>query len=215
LIGERRRIELAIGLLVAVALAACDGSAPASPPPSGSTARLSPASSVPGASSTRSGAPSPATPAAVADPGLLDVLPATTDVFSLTYDAETTASVAADPGLDVQVAALATGLYRLKDAPADAPDFAIVNAVRLRDPSLGPDWFQSWRETYDEAACAPAGGVVRRAETVVRGLTVFVGSCSAGAFTYHVRLVNGSTVVSMTSVGPAGIGQRVVERLHP
>ena len=149
----------------------------------------------------------------MADPDLFEVLPDTRDVFSLIYDPLTTASIASDPALDPAVDSIATGLYRLRDAAPDAPDFAIVNVVHLRDPSLGEDWYRSWRETYDEGACEQAGGVVRRAETPVGALIVHVGSCAGGAFTYHARLNEGNVILSMTSVGPARIGQTVAGRL--
>lgn len=121
--------------------------------------------------------------------------------------------MAADPSLDPAVDTLATGLYRLRDAAPDSPDFAIVNVVHLRGPQTDENWFRSWRDTYDAAACAQAGGVVRRSETAVRDLTIYVGSCAGGAFTYHAVLNEGNVILSMTSVGPARIGQAVVERL--
>lgn len=149
----------------------------------------------------------------MADPALFEVLPDTSDVFSLTYDPVTTAAIASDPALDPAVDSIATGLYRLRDAAPDGPDFAIVNVVHLRAPAVEGDWFRSWRETYDEAACAQAGGVIRRAQTPVGALIVHVGSCAGGAFTYHARLNEGNVILSMTSVGPARIGQTVAERL--
>jgi hypothetical protein len=205
----------AAAAVVAASLAALlVGCTPPPPPGSVSSAPSSAPSAVaPSVSPPTSSAPSPPVGAAVADPHLFELLPDTSDRFSLTYDPATTATVAADPGLDPAVDALATGLYRLRDAPADSPDFAIVNVVHLRSPNLDDEWFRSWRETYDEGACGQAGGVVRRAETPIRDLIVYVGSCAGDAFTYHVRLNEGSVVLSMTSIGPARIGQAVTERL--
>jgi hypothetical protein len=88
-----------------------------------------------------------------------------------------------------------------------------VNVVRLRDARRDDTWFRDWRDSYDEAACASAGGVARRAETGVGGRTIFVGSCAGGAFTYHVRLGDGGTLVSFTSVGPGRLGEELARRL--
>lgn len=209
----RRTVALLAGAAVASIVAGC-GSSPTPSPGSSSTGPGSSAASSPASSGLDSASPPPASPAtAVADPDLFEVLPDTSDVFSLIYDPVTTATIASDPALDPAVDSIATGLYRPRDAAPDPPDFAIVNVVHLRDPSLGDDWFRSWRETYDESACEQAGGVVRRAETPVGALTVYVGSCEGGAFTYHARLNEGNVILSMTSVGPTRIGQTVAERL--
>ena len=201
--------------MAAVAVLAGCGSPPGPPSVASSevTASGAPSSSAASEPSAEPSPPSSASPTAVADPDLFEVLPATDDVLSLTYDPVTSAAIASDPGLDPAVDSLATGLYRLRDARADAPDFAIVNVVHIRDQELDDDWYRSWRETYDEAACGQAGGVTRRAETPVGDVTVHVGSCAGGAFTYHVRLIDGDVILSMTSVGPARIGQLVTQRM--
>jgi hypothetical protein len=103
---------------------------------------------------------------------------------------------------------LAIGLYTLADQQP-VTDFAIVSIVHLRDPSVGDDWFRSYRDTYDEAACAQAGGVVRHAEATMGSNHVFIGGCAGGAFTYHLRAPGQPIVVSITSVGPARLGERV------
>ena len=87
--------------------------------------------------------------------------------------------------------------------------------IRVRDPSVGDDWFRDWRDSYDEAACANAGGVTRRAETNIAGETVYVGSCAGGSFTYHVRIDADAVVMSLTSIGPGRLGQRIMEGLTP
>ena len=213
LVGLHRLVGLAA--IAAVTILAGCGS-PVSPPVAPSSAAS--ASVAPTPSSQPGGSGEPSSPqgsasTAAADPDLFEVLPATDDILTLTYDPVTTAGIAADPALDPAVDAIATGLYLLKGAAEGAPDFAIVNVVHLRDPSLGDNWYQSWRETYDEGACGQAGGVIRRAETTIGDVTVHVGSCAGGVFTYHVRLNEGNVILSMTSVGPARIGQTVTERM--
>jgi len=127
--------------------------------------------------------------------------------MTLTYDSETTRTVAHDPRLGSDVVAVATG-YAVENRDPD--QFAIVNVVRLRDASLDDEWFRDWRDSYDAAACEPAGDVAGHAETQIAGRTVFIGSCTGGAFTYHVRLGAGDIVLSVTSVGVDRPGERLV-----
>jgi hypothetical protein len=115
----------------------------------------------------------------------------------------------ADPSLAGDVAALAIGLAT-PTGQASPQDFVIANVARLRDPSRDQEWFRSWRDTYDQAACDRAGGVEGNAEATIGGQTVFIGSCVNGALTYHARLQNGAIVLSLTSVGPGRLGERLV-----
>jgi hypothetical protein len=107
---------------------------------------------------------------------------------------------------------VATGLA-VPTGQATPSEFVIVNVVRLRDPSRGDEWFRSWRDSYDQAACERAGGVVRRAESRSGDRTVFIGSCAQGVFTYHVRIGANAIVLSMTSIGPGRLGQRLIDNL--
>jgi len=206
---------------VAVIVAGCGALTPTPPPTS--AGQPSPTSSVPtdSSSSASSSPPGGSLAASVpptgvaADPTLLDLVPAAAAGATLTYDPVTTASVAADPTLARDVSYLATGLARPANATPDDPNIAIVNAVRVRDPGSANDtWFRDWRDTYDKAACAQAGGLARNAQFDVDALVVFVGACANGAFTYHVRIGGGAIVLSITSIGPADLGRQIVERLH-
>jgi hypothetical protein len=132
---------------------------------------------------------------------------------TLTFDAPTSADVAAEPGLAEDVEALAIGMYSSGGAASAGPDLAIVNVVRLRDPAEDDDWFRDWRDSYDDAACANAGGVERRAETVLGNRTFFVASCGGGAFTYHVRVGDRGSVISLTSIGPGRLGEELARRI--
>jgi len=132
----------------------------------------------------------------------------------MTYDAATTATVAADPALARDAIALATALA-VPAGQASPATFLIVNVVRLRDPSVGDSWFRTWRDTYDSTACERAGGVQGHAESVIGSRTVYIGSCVQGVLTYHVRLAAGAVVLSMTSIGSDRLGQRVIDHLAP
>ena len=85
---------------------------------------------------------------------------------------------------------------------ASPTDFVIVNVVRLRAPKTDDEWFRQWRDSYDQAACEQAGGVSGNAEADLGSHHVFIGTCAGGALTYHTLLDGGSTVLSMTAVGP-------------
>ena len=148
------------------------------------------------------------------DPSLLDLVPASEAAATLTYDPETTASVAADKTLAKSISYLAIGLARPTGAAATDADFAIVNVARPRDENAVNDaWFRDWRDSYDKPACAQAGGVARHSQTEVAGLTVFIAACANGAFTYHALIADGGIVLSITSVGPANLGRTIVEKL--
>jgi hypothetical protein len=218
-----RAIALVLaGAALPVALAACG-----SPAPSGAVSSVGSASPAPSTRPTSAGvspAPSAGTgssPAAAgsgapiaADPTLLDGLPVAAAGLQLVYDADTTASLTSDPNLAHDAAAIATGLAT-PAGQASPAEFVIVNAVRLRDPSLDEEWFRAWRDSYDKAACEQAGGVTGHAETEIQKRTVFIGSCANGVYTYHTRLGNGGIVLSLTSIGPSRLGEKLLQQLAP
>ena len=195
-----RRMAVIAAVAVAALAAGC-GSSVASPSPT--------RSSSPAASAT---VPSAAgTGVARADESLLTFTPVGSTGLTLTYDAETTATEIADPSLDPNVAALATGIASSSAPSASAAgDLVIVNVIRLRDASVDETWFRGWRDSYDHAACEPAGGVTGHAEAKIGGHDVFIGTCAGGAFTYHLRVSGGAVIVSLTSIGLDRLGERIV-----
>lgn len=156
----------------------------------------------------------PGSAGAAADPTLLAVIPAGAAGLDVAFDPETTRTEVADPSLDPNVAALATGLA-VRPGESTGTELVIVNVVRLRDPSVDDQWFRRWRDSYDSAACERAGGVTGHATTTVNGHAVFIGSCVGGAFTYHLRVAGGGVIVSLTSVGPSRLGERLVDAIPP
>ena len=213
--GGRILVAAALGVAMLVTLAGCG----ANPPSGTSVATAPPPSTGPiGPPPAASGSLAPPVAGVSVDPGLLRFVPPSGDGIDLTFDPDTTSSVAADPGLGADISALAIGLYTRRTAGASASpsgDLVIVNVANLRDPAADDAWFRSWRDSYDQAACANAGGVVRHAETTLGGKTFFVGSCAAGSFTYHVRLPAVGIVVSLTSIGPGRLGEEIVRRMAP
>lgn len=214
-LGPRIFAAPALGVGLLVALAACGPS-----PPSSSTVASPGPQSIGPIGPPPGGRASPTAPVAgvSVDPGLLRFVPSGGHGIDLTFDADTTSSVAGDPGLAASISSLAIGLYSRRPAGASAApsdDLVIVNVANLRDPAADDAWFRDWRDSYDLAACANAGGVVRHAETTLGGKTFFVGSCAAGSFTYHVRLPDVGIVVSLTSIGPGRLGEEIVRLMAP
>jgi hypothetical protein len=210
---SRGRVCAAIGLLAVLAalaaLAACSDPAPTGGAPSQSPSQAIGFVASPPASTAPSATATPSTGLAVeADPGLFTVIGGSSDGLNFVFDPDTTARVAADPDLARNAVGVAIGLYTVT-GQQPVQDFAIVSVVRLRDPSVGDDWFRSYRDSYDEAACAQAGGVARNSEATIGTNLVFIGGCAGGAFTYHVRLQPRGIVVSITAAGPARLGERL------
>jgi hypothetical protein len=202
---------LVVTLVVAGAVsAACGSSAPttAAPPSLPSAASPVPNRSLGPGSSSESTKSSGGL--VVADPSLLDRIPAAKAGLSLTYDPDTSASVAADPSLANDAAAIATGLAIPTGQAASPTDFVIVNVVRLRAPKTDDEWFRQWRDSYDQAACEQAGGVSGHAEADLGSHHVHIGTCAGGALTYHTLLDGGSTVLSLTAVGPGRAGEKLM-----
>ena len=147
------------------------------------------------------------------DPALLAFVPNAVDGVQLTFDPETSATIAADPSVAPDAASLAVALAIVPGSSA-ADDLAVVSVVRLRDPTRDENWFRDWRDTYDQAACSPAGGLVGNAEAEIGGGTVYIGSCAQGVRTYHTRLAAAGIVVSITALGSRRLGEKVMAGLH-
>ena len=206
----RRTPIASVLFLASVAVAACGGPAPAVSPTAGVVATPT-AETAPSASS-RPSSPSPAASAA-ADLALLDTLPADIQGVALMRDLETTAEIIAGGRLAPQVDALAVGVY-LGPGSSPSDDLAIANVARLRPGTFTDTWFRSWRDTYNEGACETSGGVAAGvAETEIGGRTTHIGSCIGGVHTYHVHLTGPDRVVSITALGEARFGERVVAGL--
>jgi hypothetical protein len=221
--GPRRALLVTVFAVTSACLAACGTTGP--------TTNVLP-NPVPSASPSASGdtatSPAPASPSGltgsggevIVDTSLLSYIPITGHGLVQAVDPDTTAQVAQDPALRNNATGLIIAIYTATPSPGaasptDGNDIAIASVIRLRDPSVGDDWFRAWRDSYDTAACANAGGVARNSQTDVGTHTVFVGACAGGSFTYHTRIANGAIVISITSVGSLHLGETIMERLAP
>jgi hypothetical protein len=204
----RGRYVAAAALMVGL-VAGCGEAVPDSPPPSIAVAP------------TTEGSPSPAsTPDATAAPratsvdaSLLTLLPDAIEGIVVRPDPETAADIARDPALARDAAGLAVALVI---APNEVDsEIAVATVVRLRPDVFDEAFFTAWRETYDEGACAQAGGVTGRAVTGVEGHMTHIGTCQGGARTYHVHLPGPDVLVSITALGQRRLGEKLVAALEP
>jgi hypothetical protein len=148
------------------------------------------------------------------EPTLLSIVPRTVDGVAITPDAETAAQIASDEALADDVDSLAVGLA-VGPGTSSADNLAIVNVVQLRDGVFGESFFRGWRDSYDEAACEPAGGLAGHAQAQLDGRLVYIGTCAGGAITYHTALEANGIIVAITSVGERRFGERIVSNLTP
>lgn len=201
---RREVLSLGIAALASALVVACGAGPPATPAPTPSPVASTPATAVASPTAPSGG------PRVLVDPSLLEILPDAVDGVAIAPEAETAAQLATDPSLQPSIEALAMGLA--VDATSEGEDLAIITVVRVRPGLLDDAFFRSYRNSYDEAACAPAGGVAGNAESELSGRRVFIGSCEGGAFTYHV-VHSGDVIVSVTSLGERRLGEKVMSTL--
>jgi hypothetical protein len=190
------------------ALSAGPGSAASgSPAPNGSPATTGPSSAGPGPTAT----PRPDASGLIAvDEGLLRYLPVSIGAVAVSYSAEATADVRDDAVLARNASSIAYGLA----IDSTTGDLVVAAVVRLRPDVFDEAFYRGWRRTYDEGACAQAGGVAGAAEATVDGRLVHIGSCRGGAHTYHVFLELPRVMISATSVGVNRFGEQLIANLR-
>lgn len=208
-----------MAVLASIALAGCGPTTVPSSSPSVVAPTVNPTVALGSAATSPSASPigsSASSDPVQVDPSLLSFIPIGGNGLIRTADSDTAATIASDPNLAANASALMIAVYMpapSSTSAAPAEDFAVTSVIRLRDPHADDAWFRAWRDSYDAAVCAQAGGVARNSETTIGSHTVFVGSCAAGSFTYHTRVADGAIVISINSVGPANVGRTVMERL--
>jgi hypothetical protein len=139
------------------------------------------------------------------DQGLLGHLPASVGGITVVYSGEATTEVRNDAVLARNASALAYGMA----IDSATGDLVVAAVVRLKPGVFNDTFFRGWRSTYDQAACAQAGGVVGTAEASLGGRRVYIGTCGGGAHTYHVFLELPGVVISATSVGAKRFGEQL------
>ena len=85
--------------------------------------------------------------------------------------------------------------------------------VQLSPGVFNDGFFRNWRDTYDEAACAAAGGVDGHAEAVIGGRETRDRDVRGRRRTYHIHLAARDLLVSITAAGERRFGELVVAGL--
>ena len=202
-----RRLRLASWTFVAaLTLASCAPTVSPSP----SAAVPSPTVTVtPTAAPSPSGSPGPTSPVAL-DPALLAVLPESVDGIAIVESPDAETAALADPELASVGSALAAGIA----VDATSGDFVFAVVVRLVPGVMDDGAFRDWRDSYDVGACSQASGVAGNAQAEIDGRTVYIGTCTGGARTYHVWLEAQGLIVSASAAGDRRLGEKLMENLR-
>ena len=153
--------------------------------------------------------PDETTPVAL-DPTVLAFLPLTVGDVPVTESADEATQALSDPSLGRIGTAIDAGVA------VDMASANLVHAwvVRLRTDRFTEAIYQEWRDSYDEGACAAAGGVVGTAEASIDDRTVYITSCGATVRTYHVWLEQAGILISASATGDGRFGELLMDNLR-
>lgn len=199
-------------VLPIVVVAAC--SSDRTPTPTPGPLGTGPATTSPGPPASFGPPPSPtardeSSPIAL-DPTVLAYLPASIGGFAVTEDADEASTALNDPVLP----RIATGVDAAVAVDTGGGNLVYGWIVRLRPAVFNDGDYRQWRDSYDEGACAAAGGIVGRAEATIAGRQAYVTSCVAGLHTYHVWLKEQDILISASSIGEARFGEQLLQGLR-
>ena len=199
---------------LALVVAAC-GPTPAGTPTPPVASPVATPSPTPGSTPDRTDAPgSSATPESpgsgvTEDASLLAVIPADVDGVAVQQETLAFADAASDPSFVANVEAAAFFVA------VDASDLASGVVARLRPGVFSDGFFRDWRDSYNEGACAQAGGVAGNAEAELGGRTAYITSCAGGLLAYHAYVDERGVIVSLISVGERRLGEQLVDGIRP
>jgi len=154
------------------------------------------------------GTPSSGAPVEL-DPTVLAFLPSTVGGVAVTESADEATQALTDPSLGKIGSAVDAGV-----AVDGAGNLVYAWVVRLRENAFNDAIYQQWRDSYDEGACADAGGVVGRAEATIDARTVYITSCTASVRTYHVWLEQPGILISASAIGDGRFGEVLMDNLQ-
>ncbi len=203
---------LAVLILPVAILAACgDGAATPTPRPlatgPGATSTIQPPTSFgPPPSPT----PPDETSPIVLDPTLLRFLPETVEGITVVEDVDEAATALSDP----ELARIASAVDGAVAVDTGTGNLVYAWIVQLRPGVFTDSDFRQWRDSYDQGACAPAGGVVGRAEATIAGRQAFVTSCVTGLHTYHLWVKEQDILISASSIGDGRYGEKLLEGIR-
>ena len=205
------------GLAVAVLLVGACGATGPTPIPNAapptalvSVAPASPATPEPSASASRPASASPgSSDTVVRDDTLLAILPSEVGGAPVTIEDASFAEAARDPAFAEHVASAA---FAVATTPTDLASGVVA---QLRPGLLDDTFLADWRETYNEGACAQAGGVATNAEAELGGRTVYITTCGGGLTVYHAAIPERDVIVSLFSIGEGRFGEQLMRDLRP
>lgn len=207
-----RALAAAVAVGFVIAVAGCDlGTGSAGPTGARSSAPNSSDGAGPGL--TIGPPPSPTADGAtvaVIDPALLEFLPEAVGGVEVVEAPDEAALALADPAIGETATALDVGLA----VDQASGNLVTAHVVRLREGAFGDAAFRQWRDSFDEGACAAAGGVEGRLETTISDRTVFVTSCVAELRTYHAWIEAEGLLISASSVGKGRFGELLMSGLQ-
>jgi hypothetical protein len=193
-----------------LALAGCGDAPPTTPTPMATAVMTPDVVATPAPASTASPAATrPPVGAVMQDPTLLEVLPESIDGVPIALEAQAFTDAAADPAFAGSIEAAAFAVL------VDGGDLASGVVARPVPGHFSEAFFRDWRDTYNEGACAQAGGVAANAEAELGGRTVYIATCAGGLRTYHAYLEEPGLVVSLLSLGERRFGEQLMAGIRP
>lgn len=209
--ARRAVLELAVAAIV---VAACSSpnqtSGPTQAPGDTPAPGASPSSGTP---ATFGPPPSPSpddSSPVVIDDTLLAYLPESIDNIPVTEDLDEAAVVLSDPALP----RIATAAEAAVAVDAGNGNLVYGWIVRLRPDVFTDNDFRQWRDSYDEGACAAAGGVTGNAEATIAERNVYITNCAAGMLTYHLWLQDEHILISASAIGAGRFGEKLLGNLR-
>jgi hypothetical protein len=160
-------------------------------------------------SGSASASASPGPGSAVRDDSLLSILPPDVENAPVTVEEASFDEAMRDPAFVEHVARAA---FAVVTTPTDLASGLVA---QLRPGLLDDTFLADWRETYNEGACAQAGGVATNAETELGGRTVYITTCGGGLTVYHAAIPERDVIVSLFSIGEGRFGEQLMRDLRP
>ena len=210
--GRAPAVSLALAALLLVGACASGTATPSpaasSPDATSSAAPVATATPATPAAPTPVPTPLPSGLAVALDNSLLAILPASIAGTQVTSEASSFADAMKDPSFiaNVDRAAFAVAV--------NGNDLASGVIAHLRAGVFSDAFWQDWRDTYDEGACAQAGGVLAHATMTLGSRDIFVTTCAGGLRVYHAWLPGPGVIVSLFSVGNGRFGDLLMEGLR-